>query len=717
MISTSTTLAFLYSVVLEGKFLECPTHRSRSSSSSPRYASSGDFGYDGDGFSGSVDPFSVMYGEDDSYLPKSPQQSAWGIGDDWAALSTTSTTSNNVEPLASNKASIEFGALQEAESIIHEQNQIFGEQSVDASQERPTDRLEVGFMSSISAKKSSVQEHDFVDDMVDMISNNYLDYADDVGQLYDTINSPASNLQRDFSSQISGVDPVLDHDDEIAYMIRCNQSPQQLLISQGRALPELTDEIKYKVEFLLEESQNMNEGPTHELAQSLPLQPKMTSYFESAVKMMFDTYSIQIEEKIAFDDQLNDGGLFDDGLNQHESASKKMVSTQVMDRNAIAQWMTRCLSSPLKPSEMSEQDTISWKQSRDAGLVSIGPYDPSVIAILSRYSQHHGSGRLTWGEFKDLYLECAWNGYIRELKQNRAIMCHVHDIGVLIRGKKNTEKMLENASLGVVWRDLEAHGIFSPAEEERLALLKDLESLLSSYSSGGKVSDPELLMDECLLFDDYEDRLHHREYTDRKDDNRYAFDLLPAKKEKSSHELVEMTADGETPKRIRDGQFVFIDEESCIGCAQCARISPSSFKMIEETGRARTFYQRNAPDIEESVMSCPVNCMHMVSFDELKEMEKSRDSNDGKFGRWKSHVPLHVAGRDSDANRKSSWYHYLKAKCSGERCPQRGCYDCPKYAPGQNPFFKERHRRAEHNRALDFIASGEADKWRHVVEL
>jgi hypothetical protein len=54
--------------------------------------------------------------------------------------------------------------------------------------------------------------------------------------------------------------------------------------------------------------------------------------------------------------------------------------------------------------------------------------------------------------------------------------------------------------------------------------------------------------------------------------------------------------------------------------------------------------------------------MHMVSFDELKEMERSRDEGDG-FGGARSHVPLHVAGRDSDANSKSSWYHYLKAKC------------------------------------------------------
>lgn len=50
-------------------------------------------------------------------------------------------------------------------------------------------------------------------------------------------------------------------------------------------------------------------------------------------------------------------------------------------------------------------------------------------------------------------------------------------------------------------------------------------------------------------------------------------------------------------------------------------------------------------------------------------------------------------------------------------CPQRGCYDCPSYAPGENPHFKERHRRAELARAKDFMASGEADKWRKVAEL
>ncbi len=123
-----------------------------------------------------------------------------------------------------------------------------------------------------------------------------------------------------------------------------------------------------------------------------------------------------------------------------------------------------------------------------------------------------------------------------------------------------------------------------------------------------------------------------------------------------------------------------------------------------------------------SVLSCPVHCMHMISFDELQELELARDDGDGRtdhrhFGRGKSHKPLHVSRRDSDANHKSSWYHYLKGKCAGSSCPQRGCYDCPKYKPGENPFFIERHKQAEHARALDFIASGEADKWRKVAEL
>lgn len=88
--------------------------------------------------------------------------------------------------------------------------------------------------------------------------------------------------------------------------------------------------------------------------------------------------------------------------------------------------------------------------------------------------------------------------------------------------------------------------------------------------------------------------------------------------------------------------------------------------MTEYDGRARAFSQRNTPDVAAAVSACPVDCMHYVSFRELKTLETARDQGDGRkdhrhFGEspdrgWIALTPLHVAGRDSDANHRSSWY-------------------------------------------------------------
>jgi hypothetical protein len=82
-------------------------------------------------------------------------------------------------------------------------------------------------------------------------------------------------------------------------------------------------------------------------------------------------------------------------------------------------------------------------------------------------------------------------------------------------------------------------------------------------------------------------------------------------------------------------------------------------------------------------------------------------------------IPLNVARIDSDANRKSSWYHTLKHKCfTSKSCPQRGCFDCPHFdAPGANPYFQKLHATAEHVRATDLMKSGEADAFRNNSEL
>lgn len=143
-----------------------------------------------------------------------------------------------------------------------------------------------------------------------------------------------------------------------------------------------------------------------------------------------------------------------------------------------------------------------------------------------------------------------------------------------------------------------------------------------------------------------------------------------------------------------------------------------------EGGRARTFSQRNTADVDQAVAACPVNCMHRVSFPELKEFETVRDHGDGRtdhrhMGRDIAHTPLNVAGVGGDASHKDSWYHYVKNKCfMSKQCPQRGCFDCPYYStPGQNPYWKKQNKEAEHVRAQDFMEKGVADPFRKAAEL
>lgn len=95
--------------------------------------------------------------------------------------------------------------------------------------------------------------------------------------------------------------------------------------------------------------------------------------------------------------------------------------------------------------------------------------------------------------------------------------------------------------------------------------------------------------------------------------------------------------------------------------------------MLEHNGRARTFFQRKAPDVLTAVAACPVDCMHFVSFEELKELESARDdgvADDHRhFGNsptrgYVAATPLHVSRRDSDANHRSSFYQYVLYSCS-----------------------------------------------------
>lgn len=140
-----------------------------------------------------------------------------------------------------------------------------------------------------------------------------------------------------------------------------------------------------------------------------------------------------------------------------------------------------------------------------------------------------------------------------------------------------------------------------------------------------------------------------------------------------------------------------------------------------DSGRARTYSQRNSADVLHAVDACPVSCMHRVSYQELDEYETARDTRGQKLDEEhrQGHIPLHVAGMDSDVNRRTSLYHSLKAKCvTSTSCPQKGCYDCPSYRnPGENPFFIAKQKDAQHARAQHFIETGDADPFRKAVDL
>ena len=508
-----------------------------------------------------IDPLSALY--DDDILPLPSTSSSWGVADDWSNLSSPSSAaasttfaSTSSSPLPSMNGN--YDAMEEAARILEEHDQILSEW--DGSEDNDENNASTRDSTYVKSSNNS----DFVEDAIEMIASNSDYYETDGVQLYDTASSTSSpSVTTVTKAEANGSKK---EEDEIAFMIRCNQSPEQFLISQGRALPELTDDIKYSTNFLLEERQTSGSAE----AIVLPLQPKATAFLNDSVKKIFDTYSVQVKEE-------------------------EGVSMEVLDREAVSKWMTTCITSPITSFE-TVRDTKS-KPWRDitAKSFTMGPYDRHISAVLSRYSQNHGSGYLTLEEFQVLYLEVAWAGYIKDVKEKKLVLdqngvaTRVHipssEESAIIKGKKNTEKMLKEASLSLIWRDLEAHGIFSPAEEERVQQLLELEKLqasLTTTSMGGKNSQP--LMDECVLFDDYADRLSHQSYSDENDSDmlgvEQAWDFLKERKEKSSYKLVEMAYDGKTPKRIRDGEHVFIDEESCIGCTQVCCLSYYTLQYV-----------------------------------------------------------------------------------------------------------------------------------------
>ena len=71
-------------------------------------------------------------------------------------------------------------------------------------------------------------------------------------------------------------------------------------------------------------------------------------------------------------------------------------------------------------------------------------------------------------------------------------------------------------------------------------------------------------------------------------------------------------------------QAVWVDEAVCIGCRYCAHVASNTFVLEPHWGRSRAIRQDgdSTERIQEAIDTCPVDCIHWVSYDDLPDLER-----------------------------------------------------------------------------------------------
>ena len=69
---------------------------------------------------------------------------------------------------------------------------------------------------------------------------------------------------------------------------------------------------------------------------------------------------------------------------------------------------------------------------------------------------------------------------------------------------------------------------------------------------------------------------------------------------------------------------VWVDEAVCIGCRYCTHVAANTFLVEEEWGRSRAIHQdgESTERNQEAIDTCPVDCIHWVSYEELPALEE-----------------------------------------------------------------------------------------------
>ena len=147
-------------------------------------------------------------------------------------------------------------------------------------------------------------------------------------------------------------------------MVRCNRAPEGMLVEMGRALPKLTDAIKYSLGHQLHVRQRDDEGN-----ENLPLRPITTPFLDGAVRRIFHAYAMPPSGRWG-----NTNDKEDDDNNSY-----------TMDHEALLRWMTACLSSSLPSATTADEAFFS----SSSGL-GIGGATTTMTAPMTIWSYDRG---------------------------------------------------------------------------------------------------------------------------------------------------------------------------------------------------------------------------------------------------------------------------------------------------------------------------------------
>jgi ferredoxin len=77
---------------------------------------------------------------------------------------------------------------------------------------------------------------------------------------------------------------------------------------------------------------------------------------------------------------------------------------------------------------------------------------------------------------------------------------------------------------------------------------------------------------------------------------------------------------------VLEQKGVYVDETTCIGCRYCSHVARNTFYIEPDHGRSRVIRQDGDSEdlIQEAIETCPVDCIHWVSYSDLTVLEDDR---------------------------------------------------------------------------------------------